>query len=101
MLIPNTTDIELGVIPKNEIKHFQFTVRNDSDHDIPIILDVSCGCTKPVSEKNPVPANSTVVINATFDTTGKSGHVTKFMYIYYMKDNEKLKLTVKFSANIV
>jgi hypothetical protein len=101
MLVITTPEINLGDLKQNEIKEFEFTVSNNSEQLVSVMLSVSCGCTIPSISPNPIPANQSAIVKAKFDTTGKSGFQKKTIYLEYMEGNDKLKLNVPFKANIL
>lgn len=69
---------EFGEINQGDKVTFAFKFRNTGK--APLVISsasASCGCTVPEFTKTPVEPGEEGVINVTFDSTGKSGMVSK------------------------
>lgn len=93
--------IHLGELPQNTVHAFSFEIENTSNLDITPTLSASCGCTIPKLNPKIVLALGKSTVNATFDTTGKSGLQSKNININYIVDGIMKVLTINFVSTVV
>jgi hypothetical protein len=73
-----TDNHEFGEIIQGERVTYAFKFKNTGD--VPLVISsasASCGCTVPEYTKTPVEPGDEGFINVTFDSSGKSGMVSK------------------------
>ena len=93
--------IHLGELPQNVIHDFSFEIENTSNADIAPTVSASCGCTIPKLNPKIIPALGKSTVNATFDTTGKSGLQSKNININYVVDGILKTLTINFVSTVI
>ncbi len=73
---------DFGKITQGEKVSYSFKFKNTGKKDLIIASAVgSCGCTVAQPPKKPVAPGSDGAIDVTFDSAGKSGHVTKLVTV--------------------
>jgi len=94
-----STDHDFGTIKAGEKVNYTYKFTNAGTSDL-IISDAkaSCGCTVPNYTKEPVKPGGTGEVSVVFDSTGKSGSVTKTVTLTL--NTEKGNETLNFKANI-
>ena len=94
-----STDHDFGNIKAGEKVNYTYKFTNAGTSDL-IISDAkaSCGCTVPNYTKEPVKPGGTGEVSVVFDSTGKSGSVTKTVTLTL--NTEKGNETLNFKANI-
>lgn len=69
---------DFGKITQGEKVSYSFKFKNNGGSDLVISsAQGSCGCTVPSYPKKPIPAGGEGTIDVVFDSSGKSGKVTK------------------------
>lgn len=95
----DATDFDFGTIQQGvKVEHtYKFT--NEGTGDL-VISDAkaSCGCTVPDYTKEPVKPGDSGIVHVVFDSTGKSGDVSKTVTLTL--NTEKGSEVVNFKANI-
>jgi len=94
-----STDHDFGNIKAGDKVNYTYKFTNAGTSDL-IISDAkaSCGCTVPNYTKEPVKPGGTGEVSVVFDSTGKSGSVTKTVTLTL--NTEKGNETLNFKANI-
>jgi mono/diheme cytochrome c family protein len=99
-----STDEELfpfGTIHQGDVKDHVFTIRNIGDDTLKISnTQSSCGCTTSMLDNNTIPPGGVGSLKATFNSSGKMGHVSKTIYIY-SNDVTNPNKTVQITADIM
>lgn len=90
-----------GSIHQGDIKEHIFTVRNTGDDTLKISqVQSSCGCTVGMMDNSNIPPGGVGQLKATFNSSGKMGHITKTIYIY-SNDVSNPNKTVQITADIM
>lgn len=92
-------EFDFGTIQQGVKVEHTYTFTNDGTADL-LITDAkaSCGCTVPDYTKEPVAPGKTGEVHVVFDSTGKSGEVSKTVTLTV--NTEKGNEVVSFKANI-
>lgn len=90
---------DFGTIKAGEKVNYTYKFTNTGTGDL-VISDAkaSCGCTVPNYTKEPVKPGGSGEVSVVFDSTGKSGNVSKTVTLTL--NTEKGTETVDFKANI-
>lgn len=94
-----TTEHDFGKIKAGEKVEYTYKFTNEGTADL-LITDAkaSCGCTVPDYTKEPVSPGKSGEVHVVFDSTGKSGDVSKTVTLTL--NTEKGTEQVSFKANI-
>ena len=93
------TDFDFGTIKQGDKVEHTYKFTNEGNGDL-LITDAkaSCGCTVPDYTKEPVKPGGSGIVHVVFDSTGKSGNVSKTVTL--TMNTEKGSEVVNFKANI-
>ena len=87
--------IDVGQVVYRQPVTAQFELSNADSRTVSIEgVETSCGCTVTDMQRQTVPANSRVMLNATFDAK-QMGHFEKYVYVRMKGRKQPLTLTLK------
>lgn len=93
---PNATTIEwldsmtqdLGSITQGQVVEISWKFKNTGTRPLTVSdVHAGCGCTIPDPPKEPIAPGAEGVIKAKFNSEGKSGHVSKEVYVVANNSN--------------
>lgn len=92
---------DFGNIKQGDEVSYEFNVMN-SGGDVLKILNVrgSCGCTAAQPEKNELQPGESTKIKVTFNSDGRYGSQTKYVYVS-TNDPKNSRLNFKFTGNVI